>query len=407
MLTSRRGMVLSLTLSALISLAGCGGKPETPGVPDNGTKPETPAARKPAKVLIGVLLPTTGPDAAKGQAVLMGLKLAVKQKGGPLGLDESSFEIKDCGQTGADVVALARGIIDVEGANALVGPLDEKSVEAIEEFGRQKQVPIFTPASGAMKLGQLDCTVRRLTFTDEEEGAAMAELAYKKGWREASALVDVASAAAQARVVGFADRFQRLGGHVLPQVSYSAGDKDFSVTLRRAGFHRPAPDVYYLAGARAESAAILEEMKAQKTFGAVLGSSEWTKSPNFVEGSGEFPVEVSAASTVLVPCRFFAASTEGATAEFVRTLKAGYQREPDAYTAFGYDAGLVIIDALMRGPSTGLAAGGSLAERVGTTKLLPGASGRLTARTWSVAGQVTLLRLKGTSFEFDSVVEVK
>jgi branched-chain amino acid transport system substrate-binding protein len=178
---------------------------------------------------------------------------------------------------------------------------------------------------------------------------------------------------------------------MLPQVSYSAGDKDFSRALRQAGYHRPAPDVYYLPGARAESAAILEEMKAQKTFGAVLGSSEWN--------GAEFPVEVSAASTVLVPCRFLATSTEGATAEFVRTLKSGYQREPDAYAALGYDAGLVIIDALMRG--------GNLAERVGTTKLLPGASGRLTARAWSVAGQVTLLRLKGKSFEFDSVIDIK
>ncbi len=382
MLVSQRGMALSLVMSALLVLAGCGKKAEEPAAPGQ--------AEPAAKIVVGVLVPLTGPDGAKGQAVLAGLKLALKQKGASVGLDESSLEVKDCGQPMSDVLGLARALVDVEGCSVLVGPLDAKGAESVEELGRQKGVPIFTTASGAMKLGVLDCTVRRLTFSDEEEGAAMAELAAAKGLREAAVLVDAMSPASDARAKAFADRFGRLGGRVVTQVAYSKDDKDFRRTVRMAAFQKPG--VYYLTGARVDSAEILAEMKTQKVLGAILGSVDWD--------GGTFPVEVSAGAQVFVPTRFvFASRADSVASDFAMAFKQANARDPGAYDAFGYDAGLVIVDSLLRG--------GSLAERVGSVKMLAGATGRLTARPWSVAGQVPVLRLKGTSFEFDSTVEIK
>ena len=236
----RTRMLTAVLLACCLVPAGCGKKPQEPAAPDG----PAPAAT-PAKVLVGVLLPLTGPDAAKGQGLLAGLKLALKQKGSAVGLDESSVEVKDCGQPPKDTLGLAGTLVQVEGCSALLGPVDEKDVEAVEELGRQKRVPIFTPASGAMKLGVLDSTVRRLTFSDAEEGAAMAELAIRKGPRSAAVVVDVALPASEARAQAFAERFARLGGRVAVQVAYSRDDKDFRRTVRMAAY--PKPDVFYLA----------------------------------------------------------------------------------------------------------------------------------------------------------------
>ncbi len=392
MQTSMKRVALALTLSALVVILGCGQKPQQPAKPG---EPSKPSAEKPVKVVIGVLLPTTGPDAAKGQAVLAGLKLAIGQKGAAAGLSESSLEVRDCGPAGSDEASMARALVNVEGAGILVGPLDEKSVESVDDLGRQKSVPIFTTASGPLKLSVLDGAVRRIAFSDEEEGAAMAELAAKKGCREAAAFVDASSPAAEARMKAFADRFQRLGGHVVSQVAYAKGDASFSrfvhMVVPAKGDASQKPDVYYLPGGRAEGAAILEEMKTQKVLGAVLGSSEWA--------GGAFPTEVSPGSGVYVPARFFAAPGNAAAVAFAGAFAAENKREPTAWDAMGYDAGLVIIDALARG--------GEPVEAVSRTKLLPGVTGKLTARDGSVAAQVTILRLKGTAFEFDSAVDVK
>ena len=387
-----RHSVPAFLLVACLAASGCGKKPVGPAAPG---EPAKPAAQKPVKLVIGVLAPTTGPDAAKGQAVMAGLRLAIKQKGAAVGLDASSIEARDCGVAGSDELGLARTLVNVEGAGVLVGPLDEKGVESLDDLSRQKQVPLFTTAPGAMKLSLLDCAVRRLTFTDAEEGAAMAELAAKKGYRSAAAFVDTSSNASEARVAAFTERFLRFGGHVISQVAYSKGDAGFDHIVRMASPGKSdasaKPDVFYLSGSRAESAGIIEEMKKQNVLGAVLGSSDWT--------DGEFPADVSPGAGVYAPCRFFAGAGNPAALTFASAVSAESKREPSAYDAMGYDAGLAIIDALTRG--------GDFAESVGKVKLLPGVTGKLTARDGSFASQVTILRLKGKAFEFDSVVDIK
>jgi branched-chain amino acid transport system substrate-binding protein len=387
----RKTIYLSAVVLFVLAVAGCGGKPETPSSPESGTRAVTPGA-SPTKVVIGVLLPLSGPDAAKGQAMLAGLKLAVRQKGAPVGLDDNALEVRDCVAADADVLGLARALVDREGAGALVGPLGEKDVAALDEFCRQRKVPVLTPASGAMSLSDVGCTVRRLTFSDEEEGAAMARAAAAKGLRAAAVLVDTTSPASEARAKAFAEWFPKLGGHVATQVGYAAGERDFNRVVRMTAYAKP--DVFYLTGARGESALILEQMKSQKVLGSTLGSSDWTASTD-----AEFPVEVGAGAAVYAPARFSAEAGGAAAREFASAFKQATQREPGVYEALGYDAGLILVDALLRE--------GDLSERVGSIKLLDGATGKLTARPGSLAVRVAVMRLKGQSFAFDSAADIK
>ena len=71
----------ALLLACLAFVAGCGRKP--PGEVE-------PPPPEPPRKLIGVLLSLSGPDKSDGEALLSGLKLALRKKGATVGFVTNS-----------------------------------------------------------------------------------------------------------------------------------------------------------------------------------------------------------------------------------------------------------------------------------------------------------------------------
>ena len=371
--------------------AGCG---KTEGPTEPGSETPKPVEAKNLKVLVGALVPITGEHKSEGHALVAGLKLAFAQKGKAAKLDESSVMVRDYGGTPADVLGLARDLVEMQDVTALVGPIDPSAVESVEELARQNKIVVLTPASAPLKLNVLGSTVWCLTFTDAQEGSAMAAFAVAKLLKSVSILVDSDSPSSAARANAFAERFLKLGGRVLTKVSYSSGDSDFRRVVRMAAHDKP--DLLYLTGGSVESAAIVEEIKKQGVYGSVLGSSDW-------DVNSEFPAEVGPGAAVFAPARFYAGRGDIVTSEFVKAFRKANGREPGTLDALGYDAGLLIVDALGRAGTKR----DTLTGEIAAVKLLPGATGVLSARQTSFAAELSIFRLKAKTFAFDSAAKLE
>jgi branched-chain amino acid transport system substrate-binding protein len=376
--------------------AGCGGKKEEPpGQPVGETQPPPkPVEAKNLKVLVGVLAPVTGGRKSDGEALVAGVKLAFAQKGKAVKLDESCVVVRDYGGSPTDVLGLARDLVEMQNVSALVGPLESAGVETVEELARQNKVILLTPTSGAVKLNVLGSTVWRLTFTDAQEGSAMAGFATGKLFKSVAILVDSDMESSAARAQAFSERFAQLGGQVLTKVSYSSGETDFRRLVRLAA--HPKPDLFYLTGGQVESSGIIAEIKKEGLYGAVLGSADW-------DVNADSPVEVGPGAAVFACSRFYAGRNDMVTAEFMKTFKQANAREPGALDALGYDAGQVIIDALKRAGTKR----DTITGEVAAVKLLTGVTGILTARQSTLATEIGVFRLKGKTFAFDSTVKVE
>ena len=396
----RVATVLALAALAMLA-AGCGGKTKENGTAEGeNAEPEGPKA---AHVKIGVLLPLSGEHSARGDAVLAGLRFAFERKGKPLGLGGASIVVEDYGDHPADLLGYASNLIDVKGVSLIIGPFSAEGVKMIETLAKRKKVAVLTPTTEPMTLLPVGSTVWRLTFSDADEGRAMAAFAEKKGYRATAVFDDVDLSASLSRAAAFQKQFRATYGEDAAWAI--AHDPDVNDLRRKIGMvvtnrTYAQRDVFYLAGTRERSVAILNTMKDPDAGldvkgVAVLGSTSW-------ETSLSFPV-TAAGPPVFAPTRFYADRVGTGTAEFVRAFREKHGRDPGLYDALGYDAGLVIVRVLGDAGSDGDA----ILKGLATLGELDGVTGRLTSAAHTLTGSMTVLKLDGRTFKFETEVELR
>src|SRR6202035_4692661 len=67
----------------------------------------------------------------------------------------------------------------------------------------------------------------------QNEGAAMAEYAFSRGWKTADVVTDKLLVYFENVCTGFTDRFQQLGGKIVDQESFTQGDKTINNVATR------------------------------------------------------------------------------------------------------------------------------------------------------------------------------
>jgi len=381
----------ALTLVATMTLlAGCGGKPK----PDE-EKDEQPEQ---LNALVGVLLPRSGLNKTEGDAILAGLELALKLKGNAVGLDKSSLKIEDYGTHPEDLASYLSNLIEAEEVSVIVGPIEPDRVKVCESLAAKSKVPVLTSSSAEIPLMRVGSTVWRLTYTDAQEGRAMAEFAAKKRYATVAVIDDSDMPASIARGDAFFERFEALAGAgTVTRISYDRDVLDFRRIVRMVAYNTHAkPAAFYLTGRRLEVANVLQQLKSMNVTGAVLGSTDW-------DAPRDFTLEVTPAASIFAPCRFFPERDDMTTRGFVKAFRSATGRDPGVLEALGYDAGLVVIDALKKGGDKP----GAAAREIAGLKLLSGVTGQLAATGGSLASEITVLRLVGKKFEYESNVKLK
>lgn len=321
-------------------------------------------------IKIGVFEPLTGANGAGGADEYDGIKLANKLFPTVLGKK-------------VQLVAVDNKSDKVEAANAATVLVQKEKVKAvIGSWGSSLSMaggPIFAEAKvPAVAVSATNPNVTkgneyyfRVCFLDPFQGTVNAAYAFNTLKAKKVAIIrEVSNDYSVGLAKFFVDEFVKLAGDpaaVVATADYNTGDQDFSAQL--TNIKKFEPDVIFAPGNYTESALIIKQARALGMTAQFLGGDTWDMAA-FQEVGGA-AVEGATFST------FFANDIPiNKTSEaFLKSFREEYKKEPAAVSALGYDAYLVIVDAIKRANSTDPQ---KIREALTQTKDFEGSAGAIT-----------------------------
>ena len=346
-------------------LAGCGGE-----------KKDSAAANA-DKYVIGASFELTGNVANYGKSTLSGLKLAVDQVNKAGGVNGKQLVVVESdnksepAESGNSVTKL----ITQDKVVAVVGPATSGCVFAATPVVTSNKVPLIAPCATAPAItvdnGQVKEFIFRACFIDPFQGRVMAEFADKTlGVKNVAILHDASSDYSKGLAEVFEKTLNEKGGKVVAKEAFLSKDIDFKAALTK--IKAANPEAIYIPGYYEEVAKIIKQTREIGLNVPLIGCDcDGWDSPKLVEIAGP-----EALNNTYFSSAFSVQDQTESVQKFIADYKAMYQKDPDIFCMQGYNAGLVLADALKRAGDG--ADGTKLAAAIAATKDLPVASGKLT-----------------------------
>ena len=345
-------------LSALAALAvGCSGGSDGGSTAASDT------------ILVGEYGSITGSEATFGQSTHNGIMLAVEEINAAGGVNGKKIEIKvydDQGKTQEAGTAVTRLITD-DKVVAILGEVASGLSIAGGRVAQQYGVPMISPSSTNAQVTEVGDMIFRVCFVDGFQGYAGAKFAKDDlKLTKMAILYDQTAPYSKGLRDDFTKAWTGMGGTIVADQAYSAGDQDFSAqlgTIRDAG-----AEAIYIPGYYTDVGNIALQSRSLGVTVPLIGGDGWDSS-KLAEIGG------SAIEGSYYTNHYAKEETRQEVQTFVSTYRTKYRADPDGLAALGYDAARVLADAMKRSPSLD---GKELAKAIGETKDFPGVTGRIT-----------------------------
>ncbi len=320
-----------------------------------------------AKVVkIAAVLPMTGNIAAFGQMAWQGIEIAHEMKTQVLGMPVELVLLDNRSDKVEAANAVSRAI-DFEKVVAIIGEIASSHSLAGGAIAEKKGIPMISPTSTNPLVTQGKKYVNRACFIDPYQGAAMAEFAYKHlGVRSVAVFTDIEQDYSVGLSTFFRMALKKLGGRAFNEF-YRSGDQDFTAQL--TDVLNKNPDAIYITGYYPEIALICRQARDLGYKGMFL-AGDGADAPETIKIGGE-AVEGLHFTTHYHPD----GTTTEIGQEFVKRFREKYGINPSAFAALGFDAYLILLDAIER---AGSADPEAIAKAIRETKDFEGASGKIT-----------------------------
>ncbi len=341
-------MALSL---ALINLTSCGGSKANEN-----------------EIVIGEYGSMTGEQATFGKTTHQGVTLAVKQINSTGGVNGKTIRLvsldnrSKADETRNTVIKL----ITQEKVVALIGEVASGRSLIGAPLAQQYGVPMISPSSTNPEVTRIGDKIFRVCFIDPDQGYGVAKFAIDNlKAKTAAILFDQKEPYSTGLRDNFRDWFTKLGGTITTEQRFSGGDSDFSAVL--GTIRDSKPDVIFVPGYYNDVPNIAIQARKMNITVPLLGADGWETDnlPTRAEGK----LEGCYYSNHYAP-----ADPRPESVTFVEAFKKEYGHEPSALAALGYDAAMVLFDAMKRSKSL---KGDDLAAALAGTKDLIGATGTI------------------------------
>lgn len=360
-------LLLAVILILSLSLTACA-KPaqETSG---ETSAEETPAAEGDV-IKIGVFEPITGANAGGGALEVEGIKLANKLYPEVLG-KKVELVIVDNKSDKVEAANAAALLVEKEKVSAIIGSWGSSLSMAAGDIVKNAKVPAVGASCTNPLVTLNNDYYFRVCFIDPFQGTVMANYAYNKlGAKKAAIIQEVSNDYSVGLAKFFMDAFKELTGDensIVAVTNYNTGDQDFTAQL--TNISAANPDVIFAPGNFTESALLIKQARQLGIKVPIIGGDTW-ETPEFIE-IGKEDVEGAVFSTFFATEKPITPESE----KFLEAYRKEYNKEPAAVTALGYDAYILILDAIKRaGSADPVAIRDALAE----TKDFMGAAGVIT-----------------------------
>lgn len=381
-----------LMLVVMLVSVGCGSTaPAEDGAADEG-------AADAQVIKIGVFEPMTGANAAGGAMEVEGIELANELYPEVNGM-KVELVIADNKSDKVEAANAATMLIEQEKVNAIIGSWGSSLSIAAGPIIQDAQIPTVGASCTNPLVTLGNDFYQRVCFIDSFQGTVMAKYAFENlGAKKAAIIQEISSDYSVGLVKYFNEAFIELTGDenaILGTANYSTGDQDFSAQL--INIKDLNPDVIFAPGNYTESALLIKQARELGITTPIIGGDTW-EAPEFLEIGGA-AVEGAAFST-------FFTSDVPITKEsetFLKAYRDKYGKEPASVTALGYDAYIVILDAIER---AGSADPVKIQEALKETKDFEGAAGMISLDVNGDAVKSAVIKeVKDGAFKYMATVE--
>jgi branched-chain amino acid transport system substrate-binding protein len=352
-------------------------------------------------VKIGFLGALTGDVAMFGKPTLEGMKMAAEELNAAGGINGKKIEIVEADNRGdkQEGASVTQKFITRDGVVAIVGDPTTGITKVAAPIAQKAQVVLLSAGATGPGVVENGDFIYRDTLLDSVAIPACIDffandLKYKK--------VAVITSDNNDYSVGFSQTFRDAakgkGIEIVADEKVKDGDKDFSAQI--TNIKGKNPDVIFFSGYYTEGALIMKEARKQGLKANMFGG-DGLFSPKFIELGGA-AVEGSMSALGFSP-----EQASPTTAKFVDSFKKKFNgAEPGLFDAQGYDAVMLLADAMKRAQSNDPKV---FKTALGQTKAFDGVSGTITIRAnrEPIKTPLALLEVKGGKYVLKAKVPVK
>ncbi len=327
-------------------------------------------AKSENEILIGAVFAMTGPIASYGQESVNGIKMALDEVNKtPINGKTIKLLVEDNKGEPVESANAVRKLIDINKVDLVLGSVASSNTLASSPIAQAAKVPLLTPASTNEKVTMTGDYIFRTCFTDNFQGVVMAKFAFNTlNKRKAAIIVDNSSDYSKGLQKVFKEEFGTLGGAVIQDnFTYTQKDTDFRSLLTKV--KRANPDVIFLPGYYSEVGLILKQARQMGMEMPILGGDGWD-SPKLQELAGPQGIKGNYISSHFSPD-----DADPKVQKFVKDYMERYNEKPGAMAALGFDAMLVVADAIKRAGSNNAA---DIQKALATTVAFEGVTGSIT-----------------------------
>lgn len=327
------------------------------------------AAQSGETVRLGVMLPLTGGAALAGTSILEGIKFAADEanaQGGIKGRQIQLFIENDEASTTKGVTAV-RKLIESDKVIAISATYASAVALAASKVAKEFKVPMMSAGSTSSNVTDANTPGDPWFFRafpgSDEQGAQSARDIVKKLNAKKVAVLHENSIYGQSLMEQMKKMIPQYGGEIVSIESYNGDERDFYSVLTKV--RAKQPDAIYIAGLMDAGAQIIKQSREVGMKMALIGSGSMM-SDKLVELAGP------ASEGFAVSSMFEPATPNKFGQAFTQAWRQKMKKEPDLYSALGYDSMHVLIEAARRAPKLD---GASIQATLKTMKDVPLAEG--------------------------------
>jgi len=253
---------LLFVLGSLFALAafGCGGG----------------ASRE--ELVIGEYGSLTGNDATFGGSTKAGVELALDElvaaKQGKIGGLAVRVIVEDDQGRAEEAATVVQKLVNQDRVVAVLGEVASSRSLAGGPICQGAGVPMITPSSTNPRVTQVGDFIFRMCFLDDFQADVMARFAAQNlGLKRVAILKDTKSDYSIGLTEFFTAAFTRLGGTIIAEQAYTAGDQDFRAQLTALKARKP--QAIFVPGYYTEAGLIARQARELGITVPLLGTDGW------------------------------------------------------------------------------------------------------------------------------------
>lgn len=296
------------------------------------------------EVKLGLIVSLSGPGAPYGTSIRDGVELAVEElnAAGGINVDNAAMMpveliLKDAQSDPVRGVEVAHELLNA-GVHATIGADISDVTLAVAPHFQEAQQILMSPASSTPKLTTAGDFIYRNFPSDDLEALNVADHIFNKAGLREAAVIAVQNEFGLGQKSAFIQRFRTLGGRDVGQESYPA-DATREQIAQAVQSIVGAPAIY-IAGYTDDTAAVVRALREAGSEAALFGSGA-VLAQALVAAGGD------AVEGLLFPRPSFDPDSQVPSVRaFVTAFEARYGRTPDTYAAHGYDAVMILAQAI-------------------------------------------------------------